>query len=99
MSAMDVNAAESDSLLVIAMDGPAARARRSPRPEPMRRLSVAVPSVLADELKQAVSVIPGASLDALVAEALRRVLAEHGAPPPLPLPRRADDEHVFVVVP
>ncbi|MBA3709517.1 MAG: hypothetical protein H0W83_11945 [Planctomycetes bacterium] len=77
-----------ESIFVLVDDSVRPRRPRrpsSPRPEPTTTLSVAVPSSLADELKHTVSVLPGQSLDALMAEALRRVLASHG---PLPAPRR-----------
>ncbi len=77
-----------ESIFVLVDDSVRPKRRRHPanvRPEPTTTLSVAVPSSLADELKHTVSVLPGQSLDALMAEALRRVLESHG---PLPAPRR-----------
>ncbi|MBA2482015.1 MAG: hypothetical protein H0V44_15220 [Planctomycetes bacterium] len=81
-------AEHADTLFVLVSDADRPkRARRpsKPRPGPTVTLSVAVPSELADELKQTISVLPGQSLNALLAEALRRVLASHGS---LEAPRR-----------
>lgn len=94
-----------DALFIVVPDEPAQPAKApapkrapQPRPEPRATLHLAVPSDLAAELKDAVSVIPGASLDELATEALRRVIAEHGPVPEAPKRRRRRDDDVFVIV-
>jgi hypothetical protein len=83
-------------VLVAEADRPKRRRHAKPRPGPTVTLSVSVPSELADELKDTVSVLPGQSLNALMAEALRRMLASHGLSA-APRRRRADDDTLIVI--
>ncbi len=69
---------------------------RAPRPEPTTTMEVLVPQALADELKQALAVLPGLTLDALASEALVQVLEQHGAPRWVHR-RRGDDSLVVLV--
>jgi hypothetical protein len=97
----DDTPAQPETFLVVVPDAPAGQPRRAPKAveEPRRTLRMTIPAELADELKQAVSVIPGLRLDALLEQALRQVLAEHGAPPPPPPSRRRYNSAVIVIVP
>jgi hypothetical protein len=93
-------AQEPETMFVVVPDR-AVAPRRAPTPAepPRRRLRVTIPSELADELKQAVAVLPGCSLDQLVEEALARVLAERGAPAPRPPPRGKHNSSIIVLTP
>ena len=71
------DASEPETLIVLVPERPAQRRKRRSRPEPTATLTVSVPRSLADELKDTVSVLPGVSLDSLVAEALERIVAGH----------------------
>jgi hypothetical protein len=90
-----------ETMFVVVPDAPAGAPRRIAKPaeEPRRTLRMTIPAELADELKQAVSVIPGLRLDALLEQALRQVLDQHGAPPPPPPSRRRYNSAVIVIVP
>src|SRR4051812_47586126 len=96
----DLPQPEPESLFVVVPDrAPAARrSEAQPAPEPRRKLRVTIPTALADELKQAVAVLPGESLDALVEEALARIVAERGAPAAKPVRRRYDSS-ILVILP
>ncbi len=68
--------AEPEMLIVLVPEREQRRKRkRAPRPEPTATLTVSLPRSLAEELKDTVSVLPGVSLDSLVAEALERIVA------------------------
>jgi hypothetical protein len=84
-------------VLMLEEEAPASAPRpRRARPEPTTTMEVMVPEALAQELKQALSVLPGLSLDALAAQALARVLSDHGAPR-LASRRRAAESLVVLV--
>jgi hypothetical protein len=89
----------SETLIVVVPDPPRRRKRRArpAPPEPRKVLTVAVPTALADELKNAVSVLPGGTLDALVAAALARVVSERGAPPSSSKRRTRAEDYIVIV--
>jgi hypothetical protein len=89
-------AASSDEVLFVLAEEEAAprpRAKRK-RKVPMARLELSVPSELAEELMQALAILPGLTLDALAASALERALAAH----PAPVARRRRDQGELLVL-
>ncbi len=91
----DPDASADEVLFVLSEEEIAPRPRRARRRKvPMTRLELSVPSELAEELKQALAVLPGLTLDALATSALERALAEH----PVPMTRRRRDQGDLLVL-